>query len=139
MEDSDDVKQSTWFGRYLEGENIEFYIEGSGGYAVANIDLISHEIYFTKQALLAQLDPTIFLCYQTEYADASEALRAGLQTSLENLNKRSRLPLTLVESYRQVTAPYAFLLVFCEKSAKVYCLLQILHPLLTSLVKKLHN
>ncbi|MGF1674976.1 MAG: hypothetical protein ACFCUV_15015, partial [Rivularia sp. (in: cyanobacteria)] len=60
LEDSDEVKNSTWFRRYLEGDEIEFYIEGSGGYCVANIDLISHEIYFTKQALLAQLEPTIF-------------------------------------------------------------------------------
>ena len=105
LEDSDEVKKSTWFGRYLEGENIEFYVEGSGGYCVANIDLISHEIYFTKQALLAQLDPTIFLCYQTEYAAASDALRAGLEKSLETLNKRSRLPLTLVESYRPANGP----------------------------------
>ncbi|RCJ26022.1 hypothetical protein A6770_27030 [Nostoc minutum NIES-26] len=105
LEDSDEVKQSTWFGRYLEGENVEFYIEGSGGYCVANIDLISHEIYFTKQALLAQLDPTIFFCYQTEYAAASDALKEGLQKSLESLNLRSRLPLTLVESYRPSDAP----------------------------------
>ena len=63
LEESDEVKKSTWFGRYLEGEDIEFYIEGSGGYCVANIDLISHEIYFTKQGVLAQLEPTIFLCY----------------------------------------------------------------------------
>ncbi|MBD0261163.1 MAG: hypothetical protein ICV78_00155 [Tolypothrix sp. Co-bin9] len=105
LEESDEVKQSTWFGRYLEGENIEFYIEGSGGYCVANIDLISHEIYFTKQAILAQLEPTIFLCYQTEYDAASEALRQGLQNSLEILNLRSRLPLTLVESYRPSDGP----------------------------------
>lgn len=105
LEDSDEVKQSTWFGRYLEGENVEFYIEGSGGYCVANIDLISHEIYFTKQALLAQLDPTIFLCYQTEYAAASDALKEGLQKSLESLNVRSRLPLSLIESYRPSNAP----------------------------------
>jgi hypothetical protein len=105
LEDSDEVKQSVWFGRYLEGENIEFYVEGSGGYCVANIDLISHEIYFTKQALLAQLDPTIFLCYQTEYAAASDALREGLQNSLEKLNPRSRLPLILVESYRPSDSP----------------------------------
>jgi len=52
---------------YLEGEIVEFYIEGSGGYAISNIDLISHEIYFTKQAVMAQLEPTIFLCYQTEW------------------------------------------------------------------------
>ncbi|MBW4450552.1 MAG: hypothetical protein KME38_27920 [Spirirestis rafaelensis WJT71-NPBG6] len=105
LEESDEVKQSTWFGRYLEGENIEFYIEGSGGYCVANIDLISHEIYFTKQAILAQLEPTIFLCYQTEYGAASDALRQGLQNSLEILNLRSRLPLTLVESYRPSDGP----------------------------------
>jgi hypothetical protein len=105
LEDSDEVKKSIWFGRYLEGENIEFYIEGSGGYCVANIDLISHEIYFTKQALLAQLDPTIFLCHQTEYATASETLREGLLDTLEILNKRSRLPLTLVESYRPGEGP----------------------------------
>jgi hypothetical protein len=105
LEDSDEVKKSTWFGRYLEGENIEFYIEGSGGYCVANIDLISHEIYFTKQAILAQLEPTIFLCYQTEYAAASDALREGVRKSLETLNLRSRLPLALVESYRPSNGP----------------------------------
>ena len=48
LDDSQDVKNSEWFGRYLEGEIVEFYIEGSGGYAISNIDLISHEIYFTK-------------------------------------------------------------------------------------------
>jgi len=105
LEDSEEVKKSTWFWRYLEGENIEFYIEGSGGYVVANIDLISHEIYFTKQSLSAQLDPTIFLCYQTEYAPASHALRDGLLYSLEILNLRSRLPLQLVESYRPSDSP----------------------------------
>ncbi|MBH8563588.1 hypothetical protein I8748_15555 [Nostoc sp. CENA67] len=105
LEDSDEVKQSTWFGRYLEGENIEFYIEGSGGYCVANIDLISHEIYFTKQALLAQLEPIIFLCYQIEYAPARDALKEGLEKTLAALNLRSRLPLTLVESYRPSDAP----------------------------------
>ncbi|HIK06653.1 MAG TPA: hypothetical protein IGS40_18385 [Trichormus sp. M33_DOE_039] len=105
LEDSDEVKQSTWFGRYLEGENIEFYVEGSGGYCVANIDLISHEIYFTKQAVLGQLEPTIFFSYQIEYAAASDALKEGLQKSLETLNLRSRLPLTLVESYRPSNAP----------------------------------
>lgn len=100
LEESEQVKKSTWFERYLAGENIEFYIEGSGGYCVANIDLISHEIYFTKQVVLAQLEPTIFLCHQTEYPAASEALREELLESLEMLNWRSRLPLSLVESYR---------------------------------------
>jgi len=57
---------------------VEFYIEG-GWIRNFNIDLISHEIYFSKQAVMAQLEPTIFLCYQTEYAASSEVLREGLQ------------------------------------------------------------
>jgi hypothetical protein len=106
LEESDAVKTSTWFGRYLEGENIEFYIEGSGGYSVANIDLISHEIYFTKQVLLAQLDPTIYFCYQTEYGTANHILKEELLTSLKTINERSRFPLTLVESSRPKNSPF---------------------------------
>lgn len=100
LEDSQEVKRSVWFQRYLDGETVEFYIEGSGGYAISNIDLSSHEIYFTKQAVMAQMEPMIFLCYQTEYAASSEALRGALQNTLEQLNKRSRIALTLEESIR---------------------------------------
>lgn len=105
LEDSSDIKKSAWFQRYLEGETIEFYIEGSGGYTISNIDLISHEIYFTKQAVMATLEPIIFLSSQIEYSVASAGLRDGLQHSLEILNKRSRLPLTLVESPRLSDSP----------------------------------
>lgn len=105
LEDSDAVKTSTWFARYLEGENIEFYIEGSGGYTVANIDLISHEIYFTKQSILSQLDPVIYFCYQPEYVKSYELLKEELVTSLNTINGKSRFPLTLVESSRPKNAP----------------------------------
>ncbi|NJO42863.1 MAG: hypothetical protein HC769_08720 [Cyanobacteria bacterium CRU_2_1] len=105
LEDSKDVKNSIWFQRYLEGETVEFYIEGSGGYAISNIDLISHEIYFTKQEVMAHLEPTIFLCYQTEYSQSSDLLRDEIQGFLEKLNKRSRLPLTLEESHRLTDSP----------------------------------
>jgi hypothetical protein len=105
LDDSQDVKNSVWFGRYLEGETIEFYIEGSGGYAISNIDLISQEIYFTKQEVMAQLEPIIFFSYQTEYNTSSDAVRNALCETLESFNQRSRLPLTLEESRRPVDAP----------------------------------
>lgn len=105
LEDSNEVKTSDWFQRYIEGEIVEFYIEGSGGYAISNIDLISHEIYFTKQDVMAHLEPTIFLCYQTEYPESSDLLRDEIQGFLEKFNKRSRLPLTLEESHRLTDAP----------------------------------
>jgi hypothetical protein len=105
LDDSETVRESAWFQRYLEGEIVEFYIEGSGGYAISNIDLISHEIYFTKQDVMAHLDPIIFLCYQTEFADSSELLRNELEDFLERLNRRSRFPITLEESHRPTDAP----------------------------------
>jgi hypothetical protein len=105
LEDSADIKKTVWFQRYLEGETVEFYIEGSGGYAIANIDLCSHEIYFSKQEVMAHLEPTIFLCYQEEFAESSELLREELQAIIESLNRRSRLPLSLKESHRLTDAP----------------------------------
>lgn len=105
LDDSDAVRKMPWFQRYLEGEIVEFYIEGSGGYAISNIDLISHEIYFTKRDVLAHLEPTIFLCYQTEYTDSSDLLREELQTYIEKFNGRSRIPLTLEESHRLTESP----------------------------------
>jgi hypothetical protein len=100
LEDIAEVKQAEWFQRYLEGDVVEFYIEGSGIYAIANIDLISHEIYFAKQDSLSNLDPTIFLSYQTEYTDSSDLLREEIEAFIQKFNSKSRLPISLVESHR---------------------------------------
>jgi len=99
------VKQSAWFQRYLEGETVEFYIEGSGGYAISNIDLISQEIYFTKQEVMAHLEPVIFFCYQPEYPQSSDYLRNELRSVVELLNRRSRITLQLEESHRLTEGP----------------------------------
>lgn len=104
LDDSQEVRNSVWFRRYLEGETVEFYIEGSGGYAISNIDLISHEIYFTKQELMARLEPFIFLSCQTEYNSSSQALQNALAEAIEGFNQRSRLPLTLEMSMRKSSA-----------------------------------
>ena len=105
LNDSEEVKTATWFQRYLEGEAVEFYIEGSGGYAISNIDLISHEIYFTKQDVMTHLEPTLFFCYQTEYSESSDLLRDELQALVQRLNRRSRIPLILEESHRLSEGP----------------------------------
>jgi len=105
LDDSAEVRETEWFQRYLDGDTVEFYIEGSGGYAIANIDLISHEMYFVKQDSLSQLDPTIFLCYQTQFDESSNLLREELQTFIEKFNGRSRIPLTLEESHRLTDGP----------------------------------
>ena len=105
LNDRQDVEKSLWFRRYLEGETVEFYLEGSGGYIISNIDLISQEIYFTKQEITAMLDPVIFFSAQSEYPETSEALIAALSETIETINQRSRLPLTLEVSLRPTDAP----------------------------------
>jgi len=105
LEDSEEVRNSVWFGRYLEGSVVEFYIEGSGGYAISNIDLTSHEIYFTKQEVMSHLDPIIFLCYQTEYTTSSEALSEELDKVVSDINRRSRLTISVEGSHRPSNAP----------------------------------
>ncbi len=100
LEPAEEVKVAEWFQRYLEGDRVEFYIEGSGTYAIANIDLISHEIYFAKQDSLSNLDPTIFLSYQTEYPDSSDLLREEIEAFIKKFNSKSRLSISLVESHR---------------------------------------
>ena len=100
LDDSEEVRQSDWFQRYLSGEAVEFYIEGSGTYTISNIDLLSHEMYFAKQESLVQSDPAIFFCYQNEYPESSALLRESLESLLEKVNQRSRLALSLEESNR---------------------------------------
>lgn len=105
LDDSETVRQAPWFQRYLEGETVEFYVEGGGGYVIANIDLISHEIYFVKQETTAHLDPVILLCYQNAYPESTQLLLQELTALLEKLNRRSRVPLALEESHRLSEGP----------------------------------
>ncbi|ACK69799.1 conserved hypothetical protein [Gloeothece citriformis PCC 7424] len=100
LDDKQIIQESAWFKRYLEGDLVEFYIEGSGGYVIANLDLISQEVYLTKHDLSANLEPIIYFSPQTQYPQSSEMLREVLTETLVTLNKRSRLFLTLEETPR---------------------------------------
>ena len=105
LDESSEVRQSEWFQRYLDGESVAFYIEGSGGYTISNIDLVSHEIYFTKQDVMAHLEPIIYFCYQTEYPESGELLNQSLMAAVETLNKKSRISLTVEVSARLSEGP----------------------------------
>ncbi|MGA1623565.1 MAG: hypothetical protein ACO36E_12690 [Synechocystis sp.] len=89
LDDSVTVQGASWFERYLAGETVQFYIEGSGSYSIANLDLVSQEIYFTKEESSASLDPVILLAGQTQMAIATEAIQDALTDTLRDLNQRS--------------------------------------------------
>jgi hypothetical protein len=99
------VSSSEWFQRYLGGDTVEFYIEGSGSYTISNIDLISHEIYFTKHDTFVNLEPTLFFSYQSQRPDTSDIIREALVASIDSLNKKSRFSLSLEQSHRMTDEP----------------------------------
>ena len=105
LNDRSEIEVSDWFGSYLEGVRVEFYIEGSGFYIISNIDLVSQEIYFTKQESLSGLEPIIYYSPQTEYPTATEIILPILETTVAQLSERSRVPLTLEIASRPQDSP----------------------------------
>ena len=105
LNERSEIEVSPWFASYLEGVKVEFYIEGSGFYIISNIDLVSQEIYFTKQESLSGLEPVIYYSPQTEYPTATEIIIPILETTVAQLSSRSRLPLSLEIASRPQDAP----------------------------------
>ena len=105
LDDREQVQSSDWFGCYLEGKTVEFYIEGSGFYVISNIDLVSQEIYFTKQESLTGLDPIIYFSPQIEYPTAKEVIIPILEATIAKLSQRSRIPLELKIATRPENSP----------------------------------
>ncbi|MGF1591349.1 MAG: hypothetical protein ACFCU7_19310 [Pleurocapsa sp.] len=95
LDDRLEVEGSDWFQLYLSGKTVEFYIQGSGTYLVSNIDLVSQEIYFTKCTSISGLEPTIYYSPQSYYQAANEAISSTLTAIVDDLAKRSRIPLSL--------------------------------------------
>ncbi len=91
LNDLDAIKGSPWFRRYLEGEMVEFYIEGSGAYSISNLDLISREMYFTKRNTLTHRDPSIVLCGQGHYPGSTQAIGQALTQLVEAINRKPGL------------------------------------------------
>lgn len=105
LDDREQVQSADWFGAYLEGKTVEFYIEGSGFYLISNIDLVSQEIYFTKQESLAQLEPIVYFSPQVEYAAGRDIILPVLERSIAELSQRSRIPLELEIAARPKDSP----------------------------------
>jgi hypothetical protein len=99
------VQATEWFAAYLEGVVVEFYIEGSGYYVISNIDLISQEVYFTKQQSLSGLEPIIYFSPQTEYAEAQDSILITLNDTITQFNRRSRISLKIETAPRPQDTP----------------------------------
>ncbi|MEM9272276.1 MAG: hypothetical protein AAGA80_04830 [Cyanobacteria bacterium P01_F01_bin.143] len=105
LDDREQVQSADWFESYLEGKTVEFYIEGSGFYVISNIDLVSQEIYFTKQESLTGLEPVVYFSPQVEYGTGKDIILPILESSIAKLSQRSRIPLQLEIATRPKDSP----------------------------------
>ncbi|MEM8779380.1 MAG: hypothetical protein AAGF26_11020 [Cyanobacteria bacterium P01_G01_bin.49] len=105
LDDKQIIEQSEWFQHYIEGEAVEFYIEGSGGYIIANLDLVSQELYLSKRDISATLEPIIFFSRQIEYPNSSDTIEKVLEETINQYNQRSRHLLTLEVASRPQDTP----------------------------------
>lgn len=100
LDDVEDVQHSRWFDRYLMGEGVEFYVEGSGIYSISNLDLISRELYFTKRASYRPLQPTCFWLAQHHDPALNQRHQGWIEAALHRINRDHSpvKPLSLITS-----------------------------------------
>ncbi|MEN9235169.1 MAG: hypothetical protein Q6L50_03205 [Gloeomargarita sp. GMQP_bins_120] len=85
VDDAQEVQQSAWFRSFLAGEKVEFYLEGSGTYTLANMDLVSREVYLERSELPPAFPPLIFFCDQTDLPDSSAQIGHALHQTIHKL------------------------------------------------------
>jgi hypothetical protein len=98
----EEVETSSWYHHYLQGDKIKFYIDGSGVYKLANIDLTEKELYFEKSNLPSGYKPWIFSSWQSDYNPSRGHINQALSEAITSINssRKPRRPLELVESIR---------------------------------------
>jgi predicted Zn-ribbon and HTH transcriptional regulator len=136
LDDRFEVESSDWFELYLEGRTVEFYIQGSGNYLVANIDLVSQEIYFTKCHSISGLEPIIYYSPQSHYQAANEAITDALNNIIAQIAERSRIPLSLEVTPRSSESPLRLSNSQFRKINKSLLLIADVTPISTSLSEK---
>ena len=102
IEDKEKVEQSAWYKDFLLTNEVRIYIEGSGVYKIANIDLSDNEIYFERLNVPVGYKPWIFYSWQSDYNSSRSNIQDALTEIIEEINKtrKPRQPLELVLSIR---------------------------------------
>jgi hypothetical protein len=101
LTDRTTIEQSAWYRLYLTSDTVIFYIEGSGLYKLANVDLVENEFYFEKSSLPAGYQPWIFYSWQSDYNPSHGHIRDGIDQAVATINSRNpKASLVVIESTR---------------------------------------
>lgn len=101
LTDRASIEQSEWYQLYLTSDAVVFYIEGSGLYKLANVDLVENEFYFEKSNLPSGYKPWIFYSWQSDHNSSRTHIKEGIEKAVNILNSRNpKSQIVIVDSPR---------------------------------------
>lgn len=98
-EERHEIEKQSWYGDFLLGEEVRFYINGTGFYKLVNCDLADNELYFERLNVPVGHKSWIFYSWQSDYNPSRSHIKAALVEAIEHINenRHPRQPLELVE------------------------------------------
>lgn len=102
IEERTELEAQDWYRSFLLGEEVRFYIDGTGVYRLANCDLADNELYFERLRVPIGYKPWIFYSWQSDFNPSRTKIGKALKTVVGKINDDAnpRQPLEIVESTR---------------------------------------
>jgi hypothetical protein len=88
LDNKEVIETKQWYLDFLIGNEIKVYIDGSGIYKIANIDLSDNEIYFEKLNIPIGYKPWIFFSWQSDYNGSRTIIQEVLDEICEHINSK---------------------------------------------------
>ena len=102
IEEREFVESQEWYKPFLLGDEVRFYLDGSGVYKLANCDLTENELYFERLSVPIGYQPWIFYSWQSDYNSSRSKIRTALTDAVEHINANlaPRKEIEIVEATR---------------------------------------
>ena len=96
------MERQPWYSKFLLGEEVRFYIDGSGVYRLVNCDLTENELYFERLNVPLGHKPWVFYSWQSDYNTSRSNIREALDEAVKHINETlsPRQTLEVIESTR---------------------------------------
>jgi hypothetical protein len=102
IEEREHLESQQWYKPFLLGDEVRFYLDGSGVYRLANCDLTENELYFERLNVPIGYRPWIFYSWQSDHNASRTKIKDALAEAVKHINENlsPREPLEILESTR---------------------------------------
>jgi hypothetical protein len=103
LDNKDVIETKQWYLDFLIGNEIRVYIDGSGVYKIANIDLSDNEIYFEKLNIPIGYKPWLFFSWQSDFNSSRSVVKEVLDEICEDINANfnPKQPIQIISPLRE--------------------------------------